>query len=141
MLTIQVTPIIMLDGNAMEAIRFYEQALGAKVAFMQTFGDAPEDPTDPIPTEIKDRVSHCVLKVGEGELFVADNVPGTSPASGDLLQICITTAHVDISNELFHSLQEGGQVIMPLEPIYFSPAYGIVKDRFGITFQIFTQRQ
>lgn len=29
---------------------------------------------------------------------------------------------------------------MPLQKVHFSPAYGMVTDKFGVTFQIFTQR-
>lgn len=27
------------------------------------------------------------------------------------------------------------------EELYFSPAYGMVTDKFGVTFQIFTKRE
>ncbi|EGK12919.1 PhnB protein [Desmospora sp. 8437] len=136
----QVTPFIMLDGKAKEAIQFYETSLGAKIVFTQSYGEAPEDPEHPVPNEAKDRLAHSVLKIGDADLFVADTSPGEPNRSGNRVQICITTPDIETSNRFFDALQQGGQVIMPLQKVHFSPAYGMVTDRFGITFQIFTQR-
>jgi PhnB protein len=38
-------------------------------------------------------------------------------------------------------LKQDGQVKMPLQETFFSPAYGIVTDKFGVTFQIYTEGQ
>jgi PhnB protein len=136
----QLTPFIMLDGKAREAIRFYESALGAKVAFSQTYGEAPDADEHPAPEAARDRLTHSVLKIGEAELFVADSLPGEANRSGERVQICITSPDVETSTRFFEALKQGGQVIFPLQKIYFSPAYGVVADRFGVVFQIFTQR-
>ena len=62
----------MMNGNAKEAIQFYENALDAKVLFNQTFGEMPENPEFPLPEEAKELVSHAMLKVGETELMFSD---------------------------------------------------------------------
>jgi PhnB protein len=139
-MTFQVTPFIMLDGNAKEAIQFYERTLDAKIVFTQTFGEAPENPEQPLSKEAKERLAHSVLKIGEADLFVADAFPDTPNQDGNRVQICITTASIEKSNQFFESLKQEGQVNMPLQKTHFSPAYGVVTDKFGVTFQIFTQR-
>lgn len=40
------------------------------------------------------------------------------------------------AREIFAALGDGGQVVMPLQKTDWSPLYGIVKDRFGVTFQV-----
>lgn len=40
--------------------------------------------------------------------------------------------------EVFDKLQEGGEVIMPLQETFWSPAYGQVKDKFNIEWQVTT---
>ncbi|MCS7463882.1 VOC family protein [Paenibacillus doosanensis] len=137
----QVTPFIMLDGNAKEAIQFYASSLDAKIVFTQTFGEGPQNPEHPLPNEAKDRLAHSILKIGDADLFVADHFPGETYQSGNRVQICITTPDTGTSERFFDALQQGGQVLMPLQKVHFSPAYGMVVDRFGVTFQIFTQRQ
>ncbi|MBU9708314.1 VOC family protein [Paenibacillus sp. AK121] len=135
----RLIPYITLDGNAKEAIEFYEEALDAQLLFIQTFGEMPENPDFPIPAEVKERVGHATLKVGETELMFSDTFPGSPFSSGNQVSICITTDSVEQAKKMFDALQQGGQVGMPLQETHFSPAYGNVTDKFGVTFQIFTE--
>ncbi|MGG4220680.1 VOC family protein [Paenibacillus jamilae] len=135
----RLIPYITMDGNAKEAIEFYEKALDAQLLFVQTFGEMPENPDFPIPAEVKERVGHATLKVGETELMFSDTFPGSPFGSGNQVSICITTDSVEQSQKMFDALQQGGQVGMPLQETHFSPAYGNVTDKFGVTFQIFTE--
>ena len=140
-MNVKFTPFIMLDGHANEAIRFYEQALGAQVAFKQTFGEIPEQgsPT-PMAEEMKQRIAHSVLVVGGAELFVSDSEPDQPLERGDQVNICVTVTNVSEAERIYDALRSEGKVLVPLQPFYFSPAYGMVTDRFGVTFQIFTER-
>lgn len=135
----RLIPYITLDGNAKDAIQFYEKALDAQLLFIQTFGEMPENPEFPIPAEFKARVGHATLKVGETELMFSDTFPGSPFSSGNQVSICITTDSVEQSRKMFDALQQGGQVGMALQETHFSPAYGNVTDKFGVTFQIFTE--
>ncbi|ADO55938.1 3-demethylubiquinone-9 3-methyltransferase [Paenibacillus jamilae] len=135
----RLIPYITLDGNAREAIEFYEEALDAQLLFIQTFGEMPENPDFPIPAEVKERVGHATLKVGETELMFSDTFPGSPFSSGNQVSICITTDSVEQAKKMFDALQQGGQVGMPLQETHFSPAYGNVTDKFGVTFQMFTE--
>ncbi|URJ48057.2 VOC family protein [Paenibacillus polymyxa] len=132
-------PYITMDGNAKEAIEFYEEALDAQLLFIQTFGEMPENPDFPIPAEVKERVGHATLKVGETELMFSDTFPGSPFSSGNQVSICITTDSVEQAQKMFDALQQGGRVGMPLQETHFSPAYGNVTDKFGVTFQMFTE--
>ncbi|MEC0180933.1 VOC family protein [Paenibacillus peoriae] len=137
----RLIPYITMNGNAKEAIEFYEKALDAQQLFVQTFGEMPENPDFPIPAEVKGRIGHATLKVGETELMFSDTFPGSPFSSGNQVSICITTDSVEQARKMFDALQQGGQVGMPLQETHFSPAYGNVTDKFGVTFQIFTEAQ
>lgn len=138
-MSLRLTPYVVLEGNTKEAIAFYEKALDAKVAFLQTFGDMPANPDFPLPAEARDRVAHAMVKVGDSDLMFSDTFPGHPLQLGDQVTICITSDDVAKSQRIFDALQEGGQVNMPLQETDFSPAYGNLRDKFGITFQIFTE--
>ncbi len=140
-MTLRLTPYLVMDGNAKEAIQFYEKALGAKVVFNQTFGEMPDNPEFPMTADVKERVSHAMLKVGETDLMFSDTFPGQPHQSGNQVTICVTTDEVEKSTQIYESLKQDGQVSMPLQETFFSPAYGIVTDKFGVTFQIFTEAQ
>ncbi|QIC04747.1 VOC family protein [Brevibacillus sp. 7WMA2] len=137
-MTLKLIPYLVMDGNAKEAIQFYEKALHAKVLFNQTFGEMPENPEFPIPANAKDRVAHAMVKVSETDLMFSDTFPGQPHQKGNQVTICIATSNKEESTQIYEALQEGGQVNMPLQETHFSPAYGIITDKFGVTFQIYT---
>ncbi|MFF2886014.1 VOC family protein [Paenibacillus sp. NPDC057967] len=140
-MNVKFTPFIMLDGHANEAIRFYEQALGAQVVFKQTFGDIPEESdTSAMTEEMKKRIAHSVMVVGGSELYVSDSEPNQPLERGDQVNICLTVKEVSEAERIYDALRSEGKVLLPLQPLYFSPAYGMITDRFGVTFQIFTER-
>jgi PhnB protein len=139
-MSLQFNPYLMMNGNAKEAIQFYEKSLDAKVLFLQTVGDGPQNPESPIPEEEKGRVAHSVLKVGESEIMVSDNIPGQPLQSGNQVTICISITEKEKAKQIYEALHQGGQVNIPLEETYFSPSFGMVTDKFGVTFQIFTKR-
>ncbi|CAG7617381.1 VOC family protein [Paenibacillus allorhizosphaerae] len=138
-MTLRLIPYLMMNGNAAEAILFYEQALDAKLLFKQTFGEMPENPEFPLPAEAKGLVAHAMLKVGETDLMFSDMFPGQPHHIGNQVTICVSTDDADKSRRIFEALQQGGQVNMPLQDTHFSPAYGIVTDKYGVTFQIYTE--
>ncbi|CAM4516611.1 VOC family protein [Paenibacillus macerans] len=138
-MTMRLTPYLVMDGNAKEAISFYEKALEAKVIMLQSFGEMPENPEFPLPEAAKDRVSHALLKVGESEMMFSDTFPGQPHQSGTQVTICLTTNDAELAKRMFEALAEGGQINMPLQETFFSPAYGSLTDKFGVTFQIFVE--
>lgn len=110
-----------------------------KFSFLQTFGEMPENPEFPLPADAKDRVAHAMLKVGETDLMLSDTFPGQPHQQGNQVTICISTNDMEKSKQIYEALQQDGQVNMPLQETFFSPAYGIVTDKFGVTFQIYTE--
>ncbi|AJY76963.1 VOC family protein [Paenibacillus beijingensis] len=140
-MTLRLIPYLVLNGNAKEAIDFYEKALDATLLFSQTFGEMPENPDFPLPAEAKDLVAHATLKVGESELMFSDAFPGQPHQSGNQVTICISTDDKEKSKQIFEVLQQDGQVGLPLQETHFSPSYGIVTDKYGVTFQIYTEGQ
>ncbi|MBE1446272.1 VOC family protein [Paenibacillus sp. OAS669] len=134
-MSMRSTSFIMLDGQAAEAIQFYQEALNSKLLFKTTYGEGKD--ADGLPEEVKTRISHAVLQTGENDLMVADIFPGQPYVIGDQVNICITATQQNEIKEMFTKLSEKGQVIFPLQETEFSPCFGIVKDRFNITFQFF----
>jgi PhnB protein len=135
----RLLPYLVMDGNAKEAVEFYEKALSANVIGIQTFGEMPANPDFPLPDSAKDRVSHAMIKVGETDMMLSDTFPGTPYEKGNHVTICIMADTKEQAKGFYDSLQEGGQVTMPLQETFWSPAYGIVIDKFGVTFQISTE--
>lgn len=137
-MSIRMNPYLVMDGNGKEAIRFYEQALGAKVMGVVTFGEMPASPDHPLPDAAKDLVAHAMLQVGEGVLMLSDSFPGQPVQKGDNVAVMVSTADVAQSRKIFEALSEGGKVGMPFQETSWSPGYGMVTDKFGVPFQVNT---
>lgn len=138
-MTVKLTPYITLEGKVKEAIRFYEEAIGAEVLSLATYGDMPNMP-ETFTDELKELVAHAKLQIGGSELMLSDAFGG-SIAAGKRVTICITTNDVEHSRGIFEALQQGGTINMPFKEEPFSPGFGDVTDKFGVTFQIYTELQ
>lgn len=73
-MTVKLTPYITLEGRVKEAIQFYEQAIGAEILSMVTYGEMPDMPGTFID-DLSNLVAHAKLKVGVTELMLSD-APG-----------------------------------------------------------------
>lgn len=135
---LKAVPFVMLDGKAEEAISFYEKALDATLIFKQTYGESPD--SGQIPKADHGKLAHSVLRIGEAELYVADVFPGFDYVPGNQVSICLITKDAKEAKRYYDGLLEGGRVNIPLEPVHFSPAYGMVTDKFGVAFQIAAAR-
>ncbi|RNB78543.1 VOC family protein [Brevibacillus fluminis] len=133
-------PFLEMNGNANEAIDFYVKALEAKVLYTLRFGDMPENPVSPLPQEKKEWVSFAILKIGESELHLTDNVTGSDYQKGTQVTIVVQTDDKEKAAQYFEALKEGGRVNDPLQSSFFSPAYGNVTDPFGVTFRILAKK-
>ncbi|TSB45725.1 VOC family protein [Alkalicoccobacillus porphyridii] len=132
-MTLSLTPYVTLAGQAREAIQFYEKVLEAKVLGIMTYADMPGT-----PAEMKDLIANAAIQVGESSLMLSDT-PEPSIQEGKKVTICITSDDAEKSKRIFADLAEGGHINMPLEETSFSPAFGDVTDKFGVTFQIYTE--
>jgi len=138
MMIVGIHPYLVLNGNSQEAVKFYQHALDAEVLEFKTFGDMPDDPEHPTPAEVKDHVLNAHLKIGNTDLMLSDTFPGQPHQLGDQITIAVNISNAEKSKEVFEKLQDGGNVIMELQPTFWSPSYGQVTDKFGITWQVST---
>ncbi|QOY35329.1 VOC family protein [Anaerobacillus isosaccharinicus] len=133
-----INPYLIFDGNGQDAVKFYEDVLDAKILGIQTFGEMPENPAFALAEEEKNRVLHAHLKIAETDLMISDTFPGQPFQLGSNVTVSITTNDVDKTKQVFSKLEQGGHVAMPLQETFWSPAYGTVTDKFGVTWHVST---
>lgn len=129
----QIQPYLFFDGRTEEAVAFYREALGAEVEMLMHFGESP-DP-DAIPPGMEDKVMHACLRLGEATMMLSDGHCAGSP-SFEGFSLSLTAPDADAAGRLFAALGEGGEVRMPLAKTFFSPCFGMVADRFGVTWMV-----
>ena len=131
-----VQPYLFFDGRCEEAVEFYRRALGAEVTMLMRFKDSPDPDMCPENSRVSgDKVMHMSLRIGETTLLASDGrCLGQPNFQGFSLSL---TAPDDAEAErLFAALGEGGQVQMPMTKTFFASRFGMVADRFGVSWMV-----
>lgn len=131
-----ITPYLFFDGRAEEAAAFYQAAIGAEIVTMMRFAQSPDPvPEGMIPPGAENKVMHMELKIGDAHLYCSDgNCGGRAEFKGSAL--ALEAADAAEAQRLFDALAEGGTVQMPMGKTFFSPAFGMVADRFGVAWMV-----
>jgi PhnB protein len=131
-----VQPYLFLDGRCEEAIEFYRKALGAEVEMLMRFKDCPETPQPGmVPPGSENKVMHSCLRIGDTRVMASDgHCLGKPNFQG--FSLSLTVANAAEADRVFAALGAGGQVQMPLNKTFFSPRFGMVADRFGVSWMV-----
>lgn len=132
-----LSPYLNFPGNAEEAMKFYEQALGGKLTEVFRFGTMPG--SENMPDAVKNRVMHVGLDLpGGGRIMASDTMDGMGPphVAGTNMSISIHPTSRAEADRFFAALSEGGTVGMPLADQFWGDYYGHLTDRFGIQWMV-----
>jgi PhnB protein len=132
----QVQPYLNFNGRCEEALAFYGKALGAKIERVMHFKDSP-DPSMVSPGS-ENKVMHSSFRVGDAIVLASD---GRCQGETNFQGISLTLSVPDEAEaeQRFTALSDGGQVQMPLTKTFFSPSFGMVADRFGVTWMVLVE--
>ena len=124
---------LYFDGNCQAAFRFYERCLGGQLVRMLTHKDSPM--ADKAPAELRDRVMHARLVVGDAVLMGSDGMPGQHDVpKGFSVNIGVDTpAEAD---RIFSALSQNGTVNMPIQETFWALRFGMLVDRYGIPWMV-----
>jgi PhnB protein len=129
-----IQPYLFFDGRSEEAINFYKSTLGAEVLMLSRFKDSPDPAScggaDP------NKVMHATVRVRDSIILISDgNCTGAPKFSGFALSLTVRDAAE--AEKFFAALGQGGQVQMPLTETFFSPRFGMLADKFGVSWMIY----
>jgi PhnB protein len=132
----QLQPYLHFDGRCDEAIEFYRAALGAELTLRLSFRDSPV-PMDPgvVPPGAEDKVMHAQMQIGDTVLMLSDGRCG-GDADFKGFSLALRLADEAAAQRVFAALAQGGDIRMPLGKTFFSPCFGMVADRFGVSWMV-----
>ena len=136
-----VQSYLFFNGRCEEAIEFYRKTLGAQVTMMMRFKENPEPMGDgcgpggvPIPGE---NIMHASFRIGETEVMASDGMGGGKPEFKGF-SLSLTAPSDAEAKRLFNALADGGEVQMPMAKTFFASSFGMVADRFGVSWMVIT---
>ena len=128
----EVSPYIFFNGACEEALKFYEETLGAKIDSLMKNEGSPAQ--DHVPPEWKVKVLHARFTLGNNVLMASDAPPGHYRApQGFSISVSLPE---EKGEQVFNKLAENGSVQMPFGPTFWAKGFGMCVDRFGIPWMV-----
>jgi len=128
----RLNPYLNFKDDARQAMEFYKTVFGGKLD-MQTFKDfhASEDPSE------DDKIMHSMLEADNGIIFMAADTPNSMEYQGHHgFGVSLSGDDEAELRGYFDKLSEGGEARMPLEKASWGDTFGMVTDKFGITWLV-----
>ena len=127
----RLNPYISFDGNAREALEFYETVLGGTLR-LNTFGEFG-DPDAPGA----DKIMHGMLESASGfTIMGSDTPPGMEYSPGGNIAVSLSGDDADELRAYWEKLSAEGTVAMPLEKQMWGDEFGMCIDQFGISWMV-----
>jgi PhnB protein len=129
----QICSYLHFNGQCREAFNFYAQVLSGKIVMISTFGESPmAAESDP---SFRDKVIHARLEIAGQTIMGSDAPPQRfHPPQGFSMSIGVPTPAE--AERIYKQLSEGGSIEMPLQKTFWSAAFAMFTDRFGIPWMI-----
>jgi PhnB protein len=135
----KITPYFFFNGQAEAAMELYQRALGARPEGVLRWGDHPQM----CPVGKERQIMHAALHVGPALVFISD-APEKSGASAaadrKMAAVAISVDDPTLMQGQFNALAEGGTIVEVIHDAFWGEKFGVVRDRFGITW-MFTCHQ
>jgi PhnB protein len=125
---------LSFNGDCAEAFSFYAAALGAEIGMMMTYAESPM--AGHVPASDLQRVMHARLTLGTHRIMGADAVTGHPYTGSAGFSVSLAWPTVGEARQAFEALSEGGTVVMPFAPTFWSPGFGVLTDRFGVSWML-----
>lgn len=129
----KLNPYLNFAGNAEEALNFYKDALGGEVVMLGRYGESPM----PGDADWKQKIMHARLQFGEDNLMmISDTMKGHSVSTNGNIQLSIGLDDEEKTKMIFDKLSAGGKVTMPLAKQFWGDLFGMLQDKFGVSWML-----
>lgn len=127
-----IHPQIIFNGNCKEVLSYYEGVFGVSDVSVIHYGDNPGSKLD---EDLKELILEAAIPLYGDYLLLSDAMPGKPATFGSNFHVSIHSEELGEMKADFTKLAESGKVIFEFEESYWSEAYGVVEDKFGVQWQ------
>ena len=125
---------LTFNGNAAEALAFYEKCLDGKILFSMTYAESPMGKDT--PDAQKNKIMHATLEA-RGHKIMASDAPAHIPFEGYKgFSLSVQSKDAKEGEKLFNALAAGGKVTMPYGPTFWAAGFGMLEDKFGVPWMV-----
>lgn len=125
----KLVPYLHFAGNAEEAINFYKDALGGEITQLGRYGESPM----PVDEDYKDKIIHGRLVFDGNLVMISDSFKGQAVSTDGNIQLSVEVPDKVKLEEVFNKMASGGTVTMPLADQFWGATFGMLKDKFGVS--------
>jgi PhnB protein len=130
-----LNPYLNFGGTCEAAFNFYKTVFGGEFSSFQRFNEvssAGEHTAD------GNLIMHVTLPIGDGTVLMGSDRPSVMGpvTAGNNVHISVQTKGQAETERIFNGLTDGGEVLMPLQETFWSAAFGMLTDKFGIQWMV-----
>jgi PhnB protein len=131
--TMNVSFHLVFSGQCEAAFRFYAETLGGKIDTMLMYAASPI--AEQVSPERRGQIVHASLRIGSLVLAGADVAPEEYEQPQGFYVLLSVDDRAE-AERIFQALAKDGEVRMPIQKTFWSPAFGVLVDRFGTPWEI-----
>jgi PhnB protein len=126
-------PYLTFAGNCAAAFARYQEVFGGPLDLL-TMAEAPDGAPEGVDPDL---VMHAALTTDGGALLMgADHPAGRLDGSSRSMCVNVELPTKEEAHRVFDELAEGGTVETPMGETFFSHAFGMCTDRFGMPWMV-----
>ena len=130
---------LTFDGNCEEAFKFYQSVFGGEFPYIGRFKDMPAGEGPKLKPGEENRIMHVSLPISKETILMGCDTGGewaSGYSQGNNFSISIAADSKEEAEKLFKGLSAGGKVTMPLSKTFWSEFFGMLTDKFGISWMM-----
>ena len=130
---------LTFNGNCEEAFKFYKSVFGGEFPYIGRFKDMPAGEGPKLKPGEENRIMHVSLPISKETILMGCDTGGewaSGYSQGNNFSISITADSKEEADKLFKGLSAGGKVTMPLGKTFWSESFGMLTDKFGISWMM-----
>jgi len=130
---------LTFNGNCEEAFKFYQSVFGGEFPYIGRFKDMPAGEGPKLKPGEENRIMHVSLPISKETILMGCDTGGewaSGYLQGNNFSISINADSKEEAEKLFKGLSTGGKVTMPLSKTFWSECFGMLTDKFGISWMV-----
>ena len=134
----KTVPYMYFNGNAAQALKFYERVFQTKKPEVMLFKEMPgADQNSPFA----EKILHAEITIGNDVYYISDAVGEEQVSVGNNLQINLNCESEEELRRIFGGLSDGATITMPIEETFWDAIFGGLTDQYGISWTVNFQKK